>query len=660
VAAFDPAANVRSGDQFFELPYPSDFRLTADGAPDLAGIPNPYGSSVVEGLRAISAQRKGFPQMPVAWFKFSAPVAPQDASAVIAASPASPILLVKLDATPSLVPVVASTPDADAYFPANVLTVAPRPGVVLEPRARYAFVVRRALNDAAGSPLGSPAAFQNVLSAPSPGDALVTSYAGLAPALAALGVNIEDVAIATAFTTGDVVADTFDLSEKVLAKYSAAIDDVAVLHAEYDRYCELSAQITYPQFQKGAPPYDTDGLFVPGADGLPVKQSDETVPVTITLPKQPMPAGGFPLTVYFHGTGGRSTAVADRGTWHYETDASKCPDHELDTWNGRTGCNTAGTGPGYVVAEHGIAMAASALPVNPQRWPAGANSSLPEYLNINNIASMRDIFRQGILEQRIFLAALRKLAIPPAAVAACTGATLPTGETAFHFRDDPVLAQGQSMGAMYANLIGAIEPRFKAVVATGAGGYWSYFILQTQTIPDLGSKLGVLLGVHGPFTMMHPTMAMAQTALEPIDPVVSMPRLAYSPLPGQPTRPVYEPVGKGDSYFPTTVQDAAALAYRNREAGQTVWPTMQDAMKLLGDDGIVTYPARDVARTAAGVPFTGVVVQYEGDGIYDPHAIYSQLDAVKYQYGCFFDSFLKGGAAIVPAPAPLGTPCPHD
>jgi hypothetical protein len=51
-----------------------------------------------------------------------------------------------------------------------------------------------------------------------------------------------------------------------------------------------------------------------------------------------------------------------------------------------------------------------------------------------------------------------------------------------------------------------------------------------------------------------------------------------------------------------------------------------------------------------------VVVQYEGDGIYDPHAIYGQLDAVKHQYGCFLETALAG-QALVPAPAALGSPC---
>ncbi|HEY8038832.1 MAG TPA: hypothetical protein VIF15_03530, partial [Polyangiaceae bacterium] len=423
---------------------------------------------------------------------------------------------------------------------------------------------------------------------------------------------------------------------------------------------ELQAQISYPQFQKGSPPYDTEGLFALDASGMPVKQGDLTAPLTITLPKQPMPAGGYPLVVYFHGTGGISTAIADRGTWRPETDTGQCPQGQaLDTWNGKTGCNTPGQGPGWVLAPRGFAMAASALPVNPQRYPAGQSSNLPEYLNINNVAATRDIFRQGVIEQRLFFDALKRLTIAPSVVAACAGLPpLPSGETAYHFRDDPLMAQGQSMGAMYANMISAVEPRIKATVPTGSGGYWSYFILQSQFFPNVKGDLGLLLGIRGSFSHLHPAMHVTQLALEPVDPIVYVPRLGHEPLPGHPVRPVYEPHGQGDSYFPTPVQDAMAMAYGNREAGTAVWPTMQDALKLEGLDGLLPYPVSgDVTSSSGGARYTGVVVQYAGDGVYDPHAIYSQLDAVKYQYGCFFQTFLATGTATVPAPADTTVPC---
>ncbi|HEX8793329.1 MAG TPA: hypothetical protein VF765_20440 [Polyangiaceae bacterium] len=664
---FDASADFASAGHFFDFPWPSDTRLSAQGTPDLRGIPNAIMSQVFEGLRTIAQQRAGYPVVPVAWFRFTADLAPRKSVDTIAADPSQPILLVDVDPaskTPGkLLPTIAETLAPDGYVPDGVLAVAERPGIVLEPKHRYAFVVMTSANDANGKPLGVAPALAQAISGGS--DAVAKSFSVLPPALAKAGVDASKVAAATVFTTGDVVTDTFNLSTNVFKAYasSVSVTNVVVDPDVKDtntRFCELQATVTYPQFQQGYanPPYDTGGLFVLDASGMPMKQGDLTVPVTITLPKQPMPAGGYPLIVFFHGTGGVSTAIADRGTWRPETNTANCPmGQALDSWNGVTGCNTPGQGPGWVMAARGFAMAASALPLNPQRWPAGQNMSFPEYIDINNVAATRDDFRQGILEQRMFFDALRRLTIGPSVVSACTGLSLPSGETAYHFADDPLLAQGQSMGAMYTNLISAVEPRIKAIVPTGAGGYWSWFILQSQFVPGIKGKIGLLLGIHGDFSHLHPAMHVTELALEPVDPIVYMPRIGHEPLPGHPVRPVYEPHGEGDSYFPTDVQDAVAMAYQNRQTGMQVWPTMQQALVLEGLGGMLPYPVKNDLTSETGAKYTGAVVQYMGDGVYDPHAIYSQLDSVKYQYGCFFQTFLQTGTATISAPADYSVPC---
>ena len=671
---FDASADFTSTDHFFDFPWPSDLRLSAAGTPDLTGIANPTLSQVFEGLRQIAEQPTGYPVLPVAWFRFTTDLATRAPTDVIAADPSSPILLVDVDpasSTPGkLLPTIAETIVQDNYVPDGVLAVGPRPGIVLEPTHQYAYVVLRSALDMNGAPLGVDPGVSHAL-APGAGgasDPVSQLYAVVPPALALAGVDVTQVAAATVFTTGDVVTDLFDLSTKVLGAYAAGVSvaslavDPVILDSN-ERFCELQAQVTYPQFQVGAPPYNTGGLFTFDATGMPIPQGADTVPITLTLPKQAMPSGGFPLIVYFHGTGGLSIEIADRGPWRPETDTANCPpgpaqDYStLETWNGVTGCYTPQRGPGWVNAANGFAMAGSAMPVNPQRWPAGQNSNLPEYLNINNVAATRDIFRQGVLEQRMFFDALRRLQIDPTVVSACSGMSLPAGETAYHFRDDVLLAQGQSMGAMYANMISAVEPRIQAVVPTGSGGYWSYFILQTQFFPNIEGDLGLLLGLRGTFSHLHPAMHVTQMALEPVDPIVFMPRLGREPLPGHPSRPVYEPHGMGDSYFPTDVQDACAMAYGNKEAGDMIWPTMQPALQLEGLDGMLSYPVSNDVLSSAGAPRTGVVVQYMGDGVYDPHAIFQQLDSVKYQYGCFFQTFLQTGTATVPAPADYSVPC---
>ena len=683
-AVFDLTADLTSPAHFFDAPYPSDLRLTAAGTPDLTGLLYPSFLQTIAGLQKVAMEHPGFPVVPVAYFHFDAALGNLDVTQVIPAAKTSPVLLVDVDPTSkdrgALFPTVATVPAADGWLPdGNVLAVAQRPGFVLHPTRKYAFVVLRSLKDGSGLPLGSSATLEQLKAGTAPagakGAAALALYQPLWDTLKTLGVDQAQVAAATVFTTGDVVAETADLASKLAAKYPVTLDNLAFNKANFavqNRYCELIGSVTYPQFQVGKPPFDSEGSFDFSDGGLPAKQRDEPAPVAITIPRGPMPVNGFPLVTYFHGSGGYSTSLADRGAWRPTSDPSQCapataftPATPLDGWNGTAscnagdplcvmGCNTPGQGPAYVLAPFGIAMAGSALPVNPERLPGATDTA---YLNLNNLSAMRDTFRQGIIEQHLLLDALSKLTIDPSMLAACPGVSLPAGATAYKFDTSHVLAQGQSMGGMYTNLITAAEPRLTAAVATGAGGYWSHFILITPLVPT-GAVGTLLLGTQAELTFLHPGLSLFETAAEAVDPMVSMPRVARRPLPGSPSRPVYEPVGKGDSYFPEATYDAMATAYGHRETGAVVWPTMQPALALEGDDGILPYSVVNDLTSESGAKYTGAVVQYKGDGVYDPHALYSQLDAVKYQYGCFFSTFLQSGTAVVPAPAALGTACP--
>jgi hypothetical protein len=647
IAFLDTGADLSQPEHFFDFPFPSDIRLTAAGTPDMTGFPNPKKVAVVSQFLSVVGNRKAFPVVPVGYFRFNAGISNQDAENVIPASKDSPVLLVDVDEkSPErgrLFPTVAATPAADDFAPEHLLAVAPRPGFILSAGRQYAFVVQRSFGDENGKPLGVPYTLRQLRDGKRPsgshGKDLVSLYAPLWATLKLVGIPAAQVAAATVFTTGDVVADMAAMSDAIVKKYSIEITDLhidPVDGADHDRYCEFIGKVSYPQFQTGKPPFNTGGLFV-YHDGVPELQRQEVAPITITLPKTPMPAAGYPLMVYFHGSGGVSGAVVDRGRFIVAL-----------------GMNELGKGPAYVLAPFGIAAAGSALPVNPERVPGAGET---EYLNLGNVAAFPDTFHQGALEQRLFIKALKDLTIPQSALAACTGPTLPAGATAFKFAPEKLVAQGQSMGGMYTNMIGAIEPRIKAVVPTGAGGYWSYFILKTSLIEGADKLLGLLLNTKSKLTFMHPVMSLMQIAWESVDPIVYMPRLARDPLPGHPVRPIYEPVGKGDSYFPTVLYDAVALAYHHQEMGDEIWPSMQEALKLDGLDGIIPYPVRNNSKSLGGVAYTGAIVQYEGDGEYDPHALYTQLDTVKYQYGCFFDTFLRTGTATILKPKPLGSAC---
>src|SRR4051794_40656856 len=61
---FDLDADLGTPEHFYDFPWPSDLRLTASGAPDVAGFPNPTKQKIVGGLRAVAGDRAGFPAMP--------------------------------------------------------------------------------------------------------------------------------------------------------------------------------------------------------------------------------------------------------------------------------------------------------------------------------------------------------------------------------------------------------------------------------------------------------------------------------------------------------------------------------------------------------------------------------------------------------------------
>ena len=154
--AFDPEASFAAENAFFDFPYPSDLRLTPQGTPDVAAFPDP-GVPILVGLKKAAQERKGFPMVPAAYFKFTAKLKERDPELLVDGGVKAPLLLLDVDPTSpergTAYPVVAQTPNPDAYVPENLLSIAARPGIVLAPNRKYAFVVTRGVGmDAGGEP----------------------------------------------------------------------------------------------------------------------------------------------------------------------------------------------------------------------------------------------------------------------------------------------------------------------------------------------------------------------------------------------------------------------------------------------------------------------------------------------------------------------------
>src|SRR5262249_54772951 len=87
--------------------------------------------------------------------------------------------------------------------------------------------------------------------------------------------------------------------------------------ADFDEY--LGSYGPSPNFQQGTVPFARDGegggfLF---ADGLPVVASTFDLRFSLSVPKAgacPPPAGGYPIVLYAHGTGGDYRSYVEDGT----------------------------------------------------------------------------------------------------------------------------------------------------------------------------------------------------------------------------------------------------------------------------------------------------------------------------------------------------------
>lgn len=638
---FEPGAELESPEHYYDLPTPLDSRLDAQGAPDVRGLPS-SGNSLVEQLKAGAADLRGFSTVSVSHFAFDDAVAgsPGEVQHHATGSDAD-VWLVDVDPdSPDRArryPLISSVPERDGYVAGPMLSVAPHPGVVLRENTTHAVLVLRRYGDAGGEPLGVPAGLREALRGRGP---LAETYAPLVALLPELGVDADDIAAANVFTTGDEVARLRDESELVRARYSPDIvlAGLADGGADHERFCELTGTIELPQFQVGVPPWDEQGFIERDASGLPVEQRTELVPVVVTVPKQPMPVGGYPLVVYAHGSGGLSTQVVDRGP-------------VLEPGGERT----PGLGPSHVLAARGFATVGWAMPLNPERLE-GADGR--EYLNINNLAAYPYTWRQSVHDQRLIYDALERLSIDPALLAQCAGPELPAGESEYRLDASQLYQMGQSAGAQNATLLAPVEPRIAALAPTGSGGYFSVLVATGSLVGGNAGAVGLLLGTTATLTHLHPALGLLQAVWEPSDPIVFAPRIGKRPLEGMPPRSLYVPVGEGDSFFPAPVFDAMAIAYDNEQAGENIVPSLQVELGVVGRDGFVDYPVANNRESSAGGAFTSVMVQFRGDGLEDPHGVFAQLDEVKYQYSCFFVTHRERGVATVAAPATVDAPCP--
>lgn len=527
--------------------------------------------------------------------------------------------------------------DAGRHGTANQLSLLPLQGAPLRPHTLYAAVVLRDLGDPDGHLLGVSPTMMRLAAGRRPEDLDAEDFKAFERALEALvadGIRLDHIAGLAVFETSDPTAQTRAVREYALANHLPRLGDALEVSDFFEDYCTFHTTVEMPVYQDGDPPYFSGGgRWRFDTLGRPILRGHQPANVWITIPRQVMPEGGFPLAVFVRTGGGGERPLVDRGT-------SVDP-----TFNGPV---EPGTGPALWFARAGYAGISIDGPHGGLRNPQGWDEQLLVF-NFLNPAALRDNIRQSALELSLIPAMLAGWSFD---ASACEGVSALRGEAEVYFDPERSALMGHSTGATIAPLAVALEPHFRGLILSGAGGSYIQNIMEKQSpypiLPFAEASLGYGEDEH--LYTQAPLLSIVQWAADPADPVAYMREIVHEPGTEFP-RHVLMLQGIVDTYNPPPIANAASLALGLDLAGPALdaqSPALDEfrsLSQLLGLAG--RSQVRLPAQGNVGGGITAVVVQHEEDGIQDGHEVAFQRPAPKYQYQCFLRT-LGPGPPLVP------------
>lgn len=577
---------------FYDYPFPSDVRVTPDGAPDLSRFYAPVQTSLLAGLHeAIARDIRGFSPLAGAYFRFTEPLDPLSLPGGVgeSVSPGATVYLVDVDPrSPELgrrwPAEVTFSERGGRYWRPNTLVVRPPLAMPLRPATRYAAVVTREVRGLEGELSVESQAFAELLApqAPAGREREWEVMAELVDWAEAEG-ELDRILVATVFTTADHPGDMRRLRAWIHENVPAPVAlDWEVLGDpdEEAGFALYAGRFEMMDFLCGEPPYTGpgEGVILFDREGEPLPGRMVTVRFALSVPLGEAPAGGWPLALYAHGAGGGYRSFVDpEARW---------------------------------AAEVGVAMLSMDNPMNGARDPTGGD--FVEYLidlalQHMNVAAGRDMYRHGIADQvQLLRLAAGGLEVP--AELSHTG-----GPIGFDTRNLAFVSH--SMGSQIGAMLVAVEPRLRsAFFSEGGGGAAAAFLLRKSNDIDIEAMVAMALGVDldtEPLSGDHPVVGLLmQTLLDPGDPL----NYALGAIREPAEEPIHILMTEGledDQTIPVTIE-ALAAAY----GLPLIEPVYQDsaAHELWGLD---PAPAPASLNVDVGPrPVTGGVVQFEGQGHY--------------------------------------------
>lgn len=515
-----------------EIPFPSDLYVSADGKLDLRGFPKPGGGGILNTIvTTLEDEVRGFGTSATMFLSFDGrvdvtrlPQTPADSMAddsalfVVDVDPASPERGRKW-------PISWRYDEAiTQYLPSFALRIRFVEGIALRPERIYALVATTAVADPA------PAFLETVGDA-RPAGALGAAWDAHRPLAAWLAERGVQAATASVFTTQDPVGELFQARDFIHTLDPPELLHIESLGVQQQRFELFDGIYRAPRFQEGVIPYQNagEGAIRFDGDGNPIIQGQEELRFALSIPLGDMPADGWPVVLYAHGTGGDYQSFI-RGT------------------------------VASVLARNGLAVLAIDQIHHGTRDNgacAGQSSTCVQILYFNFLVPRagRDNTRQAALDYVSLLRFARTLDIP---------AAMSTENVAAKIDPTKVLFMGHSQGGLNGPLVLAIEPEIKGGMLSGSGSTIAISIEQKTEPVNINQlvRAALLLAPGDPLDRWHPTLSMLQTFTEAADAVNYARFWFHEPPAGHPPKSVFMTVGLLDEYTPPDATFALAASGR--------------------------------------------------------------------------------------------------
>ena len=595
------------GDDFYALPFPNDIHRHADGSLDLSLFPT--NSELLETYRAAAETLDGFSMNASISSRFSAALDPTSLPDPAGSlDPTSSVYLVNVDANSPDVgmrtPIIAKfRDDKTNTIGINRLVVRPYPGFVLDEGTTYALVITNRVKDAGGAAVGRASEFDTLLGSGG-GAAMNAARAAYAPLTTWLTANggTSDVVSAAVFTT-ETATKIGPALRKGVYSVDPPVATAITAGATTSAYKLWTGAYTAPNFQTGTPPYlSSGGEILTGDDGAAVVQRIEPMRFALTIPTGAKPAGGWPICIYAHGTGGDYESFVDDGT-------------------------------GSRLASQGIATISTDQVLHGPRDPAGTDPGVA-FFNFANPLAGRDNALQGAAD------AWSQMRL-------AEGLTFDDGNGGFSIDPTKIYFFGHSQGGLTGPAFIAFEPALKGAVLSGTGGLL-YLSMLYKTAPLDFPSLVETLARDSPMDEDNPSLAIAQMWIERADGANYARFMTREPQLGpdgtrMAPKNIFQTEGFTDTYAPNPAIEAFATAL----GGDIVQET--DTQPVLGITlrGRMTVNA-PVTNNVNGV--TTVLTQFKMKAGSDGHFVVFEIPTAEKQSADFLGTLAATGQATVVSP----------